>query len=224
MARLNRKDRGLIAHANASGGEVWYVRLSHGGRMRKFGSFLTKNEARNFYDQAKRDQRIGKFFPEEYQRNYSLPLSALITDYMSSNHKKSRHEDLRYADWWTERYGSLRLPEVTVTTLKEARRTIEDKGRSPQTVLHYLKFLRHLLKRSAKGRLAAAVPVRAIHHAEGEGRPYPLPLRRRRKEVAEGARLLWPHDAALRADRPETVRTAEAPMEARRSRKRIDQA
>ena len=42
MARAGRKDRGLLSKTNAAGKVVWYVRLYHEGKDRRFGSFTTK--------------------------------------------------------------------------------------------------------------------------------------------------------------------------------------
>ena len=63
MARLGRKDRGLLAKAR-NGKLVWYVRLYHERKERRFGSlsFGTKTEARAFYDKAKHEHaKVGSF-------------------------------------------------------------------------------------------------------------------------------------------------------------------
>ena len=39
MARAGRKDRGLLAKNNSTGKTVWYVRLYHEGKERRFGAF-----------------------------------------------------------------------------------------------------------------------------------------------------------------------------------------
>ena len=39
MARAGRKDRGLLSRVDEAGTKLWYVRLWHDGRERRFGSF-----------------------------------------------------------------------------------------------------------------------------------------------------------------------------------------
>jgi hypothetical protein len=53
MARAGRKDRGLLFKRDSTGKPVWYVRLYHEGRERRFGSFKVKTEAREFYEKAR---------------------------------------------------------------------------------------------------------------------------------------------------------------------------
>ncbi len=50
MARLGRKDRGLLKKIDTAGKPIWYVRLWHEGKERRFGSFKTKTQARDFYE------------------------------------------------------------------------------------------------------------------------------------------------------------------------------
>ncbi|MEE9162504.1 MAG: hypothetical protein V3U35_05980, partial [Candidatus Neomarinimicrobiota bacterium] len=69
MARKDRKDRGLFSKPipGTKGKLKWYVRLWHDGRERRFGSFDTKTKARTFYEKAKQEQGLGRFFPEKYR-------------------------------------------------------------------------------------------------------------------------------------------------------------
>jgi len=82
MTRAGRKDRGLLSKSNTAGKVVWFVRLYHDGKERKFGSFTTKTEARDFYEKRKQDQKDDLFFPERYQtRQKAVPL--LFKDYVA---------------------------------------------------------------------------------------------------------------------------------------------
>ena len=47
---------------------MWYVRLYHHGKERRFGSFPTKTAARDFYEKAKLEQKEGRFFPERFKK------------------------------------------------------------------------------------------------------------------------------------------------------------
>ena len=59
MARPGRKDRGLLSKPDSTGKLLWYVRLYHEGKERRFGSFPTKTSARDFYEKAKQEQKQG---------------------------------------------------------------------------------------------------------------------------------------------------------------------
>lgn len=83
MARLGRKDRGLVAKIR-EGKQVWYVRLYHHGRERRFGSFPTKTAARDFYEKAKLEQKEGRFFPERYQKGGYELVDTFIDRYLTT--------------------------------------------------------------------------------------------------------------------------------------------
>ncbi len=145
MARKGRVDRGLVRRLNAGGEMVWYVRLYHHGNEEWFGSFPTKTEARDFYDDAKSQQRKKKFFPEQYQLRTSDTLAAIIARYTAKldgcdKKRKTIIDERLYGKWWTERLNTL-----TSEILDEVKRELTLKGLAPQTVLHTLKYLRHVL-------------------------------------------------------------------------------
>ena len=48
MARKGRQDRGLLCRKDITGKLLWYVRLYHEGKERRFGSFKSKTLAREF--------------------------------------------------------------------------------------------------------------------------------------------------------------------------------
>jgi len=164
MARAGRKDRGLLSKNDENGKIVgWIVRLYHEGRERRFGAFITKTEARDFYEKAKQEQKQGRFFPERYQHGGYALAESIIDDYMKGNSNKSRCNDKVFAEWWKDRLKGKRLNVISPALLEDAQRDLskttyvrqkgdEEKGipaviqtYSKQTVLHYLKFLRHVL-------------------------------------------------------------------------------
>ena len=63
LARRGRRDRGLYSKIDSDGRVVWYVRLYDKGQNRRFGSFVNKTKAREFYEKAKLEQAEGRFFP-----------------------------------------------------------------------------------------------------------------------------------------------------------------
>lgn len=78
MARKDNVDRGIVMKPNVSGEPLWYVRLYHNGNEKFFGSFSSKDDAREFYLAAKAKQKNGTFIPEIYQsrKNGHLALNA----------------------------------------------------------------------------------------------------------------------------------------------------
>lgn len=159
MARKGRTDRGLVSRKNRDGKEMWWVRLSHQGKERWFGGFVNKTEARNFYEQAKGEQRKGKFFPEQHQRDKSEYLHTLIDDHMDENSKKTRSNDVGYARWWKERLPETRVNSLDGQIIREAGRDLERRELKPQTVKHYLKFLRQVLNWAVREKRILKNPV-----------------------------------------------------------------
>lgn len=160
MARTGRKDRGLLSKPDSTGKPVWFVRLYHGGRERRFGSFPTKTKAREFYEKAKLEQKEGRFFPERYQHGGYELVDAVIDRYLltiTAKKPKSQVEERHFGTWWKQRFHGRRLNAVTVTALEEARQSLlatviaegkagePDKVMTPQRVNRYMAWLRHVL-------------------------------------------------------------------------------
>lgn len=148
MARKGRKDRGLVRKPDTAGKPRWHVRLYHEGKERRFGSFTTKTQARDFYEKAKQEQQAGRFFPERYQRGGSDPAGAYLDRYLATQAGKTAGTmaaERYYAAWWKDRLAGTRLNAITPAVLEEAKRELAARGLASQTVLHYLKFLRHVL-------------------------------------------------------------------------------
>jgi site-specific recombinase XerD len=148
MALPRNPDRGLYCRVNVLGEDRWYVRIAVNGRMRTFaphGGFPTEKEAREFLDNSRADLRRGKFFPESFTRQV-LPLKALL-----EQQEKRRPEtpnaknDGHYQKWWIAHYGRRDVRTLDPPCLDEARRSLEAEQKRPQTIHHYLKFLRHAL-------------------------------------------------------------------------------
>lgn len=150
MARAGRKDRGLLSKLNSTGKLVWYVRLYHDGRERRFGSFPNKTQARDFYEKAKQEQKSGRFFPERYQRGGYELVEHIMSRYLAtlpqSGKKPSTIADERcYAAWWSTRLRGKRVNQLIPDLLEQTKGELAEKGYAPQTILHYMKFLRHVL-------------------------------------------------------------------------------
>ncbi|WP_370693641.1 tyrosine-type recombinase/integrase [Nitrospira tepida] len=161
MARAGRKDRGLLSKQDAAGKTIWYVRLYHDGRERRFGSFSTKTAARDFYEKAKQEQKAGRFFPERYQHGGYPLMTDLITAHVETSTVKNQWAEKHYGEWWKARLQGLRVNAVTPALLEAAQRELLTENldpkheatpvtRAPQTVLHYMKFLRHVLNKAKR--------------------------------------------------------------------------
>ena len=151
MARLGRKDRGLLAKKDSTGKLVWYVRLYHEGQERRFGAFKNKTEARDFYEKAKQEQKQGRFFPERYRRGGRELASAVIANYLAtlptSGKKPTTIADEKYyGQWWTDRLAGKALHAVSPSLLDEAMAYLAARNYTPQTIVHYMKFLRHVFR------------------------------------------------------------------------------
>lgn len=150
MARQGRKDRGLLCKPDSTGKPVWFVRLYHEGRERRFGSFPNKTQARDFYEKAKHEQKSGRFFPERYQRGGYELVEDMLGRYLAtlpcSGKKPSTIIDERfYGAWWSKRVSGKRVNQLTPDLLEQIKGELSEKGHAPQTILHYMKFLRHVL-------------------------------------------------------------------------------
>ena len=150
MARAGRKDRGLLAKKDSTGKTVWYVRLYHEGRAREFGSFKTKTQAREFYEKAKSEQKAGRFFPERYQLGGCALIGELLLHHAETTTVKNKATERYYMTWWANRLKGLRLNHVTPAVIEEAQRHLLAQQYAPQTVVHYLKALRHVLNKAVR--------------------------------------------------------------------------
>ena len=148
MARAGRKDRGLLQRTDATGKPMWYVRLYYQGRERRFGKFPNKTAAREFYEKAKHEQTQGRFFPERYQHGGFELMETLLDRYVANLTDKRRRtiaDETYYAGWWKARLKGKRANQVTAQVVDEAKRHLTAEGYAAQTIVHYLKFLRHVL-------------------------------------------------------------------------------
>ena len=150
MARAGRKDRGLLSKPDSTGKPVWFVRLYHEGRERRFGSFPNKTKAREFYEKAKLEQKEGRFFPERYQHGGYALAEELIAVHVNVSMVKNQSAEKHYGEWWKDRLKGKRLHAIAPALLEEAQRDLLAEGLAPQTVVHYMKFLRHILNKAVR--------------------------------------------------------------------------
>src|SRR5580765_5275612 len=124
MARAGRRDRGLLSKKDSTGKALWYVRLYHEGKERRFGSFKNKTEARDFYEKAKQEQKQGRFFPERYQHGGKELASPVIANYLTTLPTSGKKpttiaEEQYYGRWWTDRLIGKALHAVSPALLEQ---------------------------------------------------------------------------------------------------------
>ncbi|HWF60664.1 MAG TPA: site-specific integrase [Nitrospira sp.] len=186
MARAGRKDRGLLSKPDSTGKMVWFVRLYHEGRDRRFGSFPNKTKAREFYEKAKLEQNEGRFFPERYQKaGYDL-VETVIDRYLltiTTRHPKNQAGERFFGAWWKQYFQGKRLNAVTVQGLEAARQTLLKKAIAerkkgapercitPQRVNRYMAWLRHILNGVIReGKLPSNPVLRLKMYKEPKGK------------------------------------------------------
>jgi integrase len=161
MARAGRKDRGLLAKKDSTGKRVWYVRLYHEGKERRFGSFSTKTAARDFYEKAKQEQKTGRFFPERYQQGGYAKLEEVLDGYLAAFTGRSKRDEERFKKKWVAIFPAARLNALTPAALESARAQLTE-GRTPQTVNRYMGFLQRVLNKAVRDGKLASNPVSRI--------------------------------------------------------------
>lgn len=188
MARAGRRDRGLVSKLDSTGKLVWYVRLYHEGRERRFGSFPNKTKAREFYEKAKLEQKEGRFFPERYQHGGYELVEAVIDRYLTSiitKRPKTQVDERYFGQWWKTYFKDKRLNALTVEVLEEARQSLLSTivveadlqhGRikrlmTPQRVNRYMAWLRHVLNGIVRdGKLPSNAVLKLKMYKEPKGK------------------------------------------------------
>ena len=63
---------------------------------------------------------------------------------------KNKSIERFYKAWWTARFKGLRVNHVTPAVIEDAQRDLLAQQYAPQTVVHYLKALRHVLNKAVR--------------------------------------------------------------------------
>ena len=157
--------RGVYSRVQTNGERRWYVRIMIEGKYQRFspfGGFLTEKDANAFALQARADIQRGKFFPEQFLRE-RLPLKDLLPDQTSRIvPSPNTKNDRQYQRWWLAHYPELDARTLTAATIDQARHRLAQEKKSPQTIHHYLKFLRHRLNLALRDGLIRRTPFAAI--------------------------------------------------------------
>ena len=172
MARKGRTDRGWYQRTNAQGKALWHVRLWHNGRERRFGAFPNKTEAREFYEEAKKSQRDGQFFPERYQKGGYEAVATVIDRYLeTAKTKKAYRDEQFFGRWWKAWFKDQRLNAITPERIEEARQELLQQGRAPGRINRYHAWLRHVLNVAVRaGKIPSNPATKLTMLPEPEGR------------------------------------------------------
>lgn len=161
MARADPRDRGLYSRVDKQGRERWYVRISAGGRMQTFaphGGFPSKREAKTFLDDARTKLRHGTFFPEQYKAGLTVPLAELLDADAERDRAKPIKNRAAYRRFWRTFAGEKDARTLPPSLIDDARRELEGRAFRPQTVHHYLGYLRSLLNFAKRDALIDRTP------------------------------------------------------------------
>lgn len=141
--------KGIYSRLDAHGRERWYVRIVVDGVLQRFaphGGFATEQAAATFLKHARADIERGKFFPDKFKRDLALPLGELLIEQGKTIPRSpNTKNDVAYQAWWVRHYGHLDARLLTTAHLAQAEHRLAQEKKSPQTIHHYMKFLRHRL-------------------------------------------------------------------------------
>ena len=74
----------------------------------------------------------------------------LLTRHGETTTVKNKSIERFYKAWWTARFKGLRVNHVTPAVIEDAQRDLLAQQYAPQTVVHYLKALRHVLNKAVR--------------------------------------------------------------------------
>ena len=73
-----------------------------------------------------------------------------MTRHTETTTVKNQAAEKHYMAWWNERLKGVRLNHVKATVIEDSQRELLAQNLAPQTVLHYLKSLRHVLNKAVR--------------------------------------------------------------------------
>ncbi len=162
--------KGIYRRDSTDGQPRYYVRIMVDGRYQRFsprGGFSDAKKAAQFLKHARADIERGKFFPDKFRHDLAVPLKELIEEQtmrlpITANTKNDRI----YQSWWIEHYGHQDARLLTPTHLEQARQRLAHEQKTPQTIHHYLKFLRHRLALALRDDILDRSPFQKLKLSE----------------------------------------------------------
>lgn len=143
---------GVAKYQLTDGSVRYWVRIYHRGRQYKWRGFLVKQEAKAWYQDRKRDVRLGLPLPGRTQDAITLTVTDVITRYLErAQDKKNVEGEGVYARFWIGWCGTLFPEQLTPERIDRARTQLmkHGNGRSPHsaaTINRYVAWFHHVLK------------------------------------------------------------------------------
>ncbi|WP_447983813.1 tyrosine-type recombinase/integrase [Nitrospira sp. Nam74] len=145
--------RGVFSRS-ARGQEQWWARIAvpnagtQDGR-KLFGPFESVKKANDFVMGTFKERTTGSFAHEAFSRRGQRRLLAdlIAADFEKTKGTPDHRNQVAYSKWWTAHYSDLLVKQFTHETIIEAMDTLEEeKELAPQTVFHYLKYMRRIVR------------------------------------------------------------------------------
>jgi integrase len=150
MARKGREDRGLFPYHLKDGTLLYGVRLYRHGEPYKWQGFKRKKEARDWYEDRRKDIREGRPFPN--REAHGNTVDQVIAVYLAQNtHKKNYAGEAIYAAFWRSQLGRFPLALITPAHVDQGRTVLLTDGNGRGVLRHatvnrYVAWLHHLFQ------------------------------------------------------------------------------
>ena len=150
MARKHRDDRGLFQYHLATGALRYGVRLYYRGVPHKWSGFIRKQEARDWYEDRRRDIREGRPFDVRGIRTNTV--RDMIERYLVQvTYKKGYAGEVTYGAFWTAQIGEQALRDPLTAVIDDTRTQLLKAGNtrgplSHATVNRYVAWLHHVFQ------------------------------------------------------------------------------
>jgi site-specific recombinase XerD len=177
MTTTNEKDerlpKGVYRRDSRDGQARYYVRIVVEGQYQRFsprGGFTDVKKAVAFLKHARADIERGKFFPEKFRHELTVPLAELLEEQTARKpNSPNTKNDRLYQAWWITHYGTHDARLLTPAHLEQAIHRLTAEQKSPQTIHHYMKFMRHRLALALRDDLIERSPFQkftlpAVHN------------------------------------------------------------
>ena len=176
MARPGRHDRGLFVYTLADGAKMYAVRVWRHGKSRTWKGFRRKSEAREWYEDRRKDIREHRAFPDDQPKCSAITIAELFAAYKeTARHKKNYRGELEYLAFWEKAIG----PETQAATVKpltidKIRTRLLTKGikrgpLAPATVNRYVAWLHHVYRWGKDRELLTTNPCRLFVTSQKKG-------------------------------------------------------
>ena len=146
MARKGHQDRGLLSKLDTTGKTLWYVRLMHDGKERRFGSFPLRPKPVNSMKRPRpSNMKAGSSPNGTSMAGYELVQEAIDRYLLNMEGGKTYGDHVFFAKWWGKQFAGKRLNAITVTGLETIRKELMQ-GRSMAESIKYIVLVASLFE------------------------------------------------------------------------------